>query len=387
MADDQCTEDTTEHAEEASTDEFITVDSVIENDADELVDEQDDEIDEVVENGASDDTSKPKDSTQVCMRWIKKNCHMGTLCRHRHPTERLNTCAQFRWGECPRTDCTKLHFSSNEEFQFYKTGALPEHKGDVKETGSKCKKIPAAYGNSGILKRKADIKKGLKFVCKAWLDDDSCPNKDKCESEHPKERLISCKEYKDLVECPRGEDCTFKHFTFSEELIFYRHKRLPEHAGDAKVVGAIYTGVKKKNGENMRAGVCLIWLRGETCTMENCALLHPAEEERDKYPLVKSNRICYKWLAGKCLNTDCLYKHPPTRLKICPAFMKKLSCPRDTECSNLHMTRLEEKAFYRTGTMPSHHGDPMIVTPDDTAKSYYGSTGSKQTGRVSWLEV
>lgn len=383
MADDQCAEDTNEQAEETSTDEFITVDSVMENDVEEVVDEQENEV---VEIGASEDASKLEDSTKkdgVCQRWIQKICHMGASCERLHPTERLDTCAQFRWGECPRTDCTKLHFSANEEFQFYKTGALPVHKGDAKETGSKCESLPASHRN----RRKKDTKKDLKFVCKAWLDDDSCLDKDKCESQHPKERLVSCKDYKDMVECPRGADCTSKHFTYSEELIFYRYNKLPEHAGDAKVVGAIFAGAKRKNGEKLRVGVCWTWRRGETCTKENCSLLHPAEEDRDKYPFEISHKICYKWRVGRCVNTDCIYKHPDTRLKVCQAFIKKLSCPRDTECSSLHMTRLEEKTFYRTGAMPTHQGDPMITSADDAAKSYYGKTGSKQTGRVSWFEV
>lgn len=76
--------------------------------------------------------------SSVCPDWVDLVCNRGTRCKLSHPEDiqqpekRLNICRDFQNTKiCNRgNQCTRKHFTRDEESIFYKTGEMPEHRGE-----------------------------------------------------------------------------------------------------------------------------------------------------------------------------------------------------------------------------------------------------------------
>lgn len=82
----------------------------------------------------------------------------------------------------------------------------------------------------------------------------------------------------------------------------------------------------------------------------------------------RNGRVCRDWENMVCNRGDkCSYDHPPEieqpkeRLNVCRDFQNRDECSRKGRCRALHLNRIEESHFYKTGEMPDHGGDAKKV--------------------------
>lgn len=80
----------------------------------------------------------------MCPDWVDLVCNRGTRCKLGHPEEikqpekRLNICRDYQNTRCcvRAAHCTRKHLTRDEESTFYKTGEMPEHRGEPSKVDS-----------------------------------------------------------------------------------------------------------------------------------------------------------------------------------------------------------------------------------------------------------